>query len=186
MTTLAQKAGLMWARLSTGLKRAPRVTPEAVEESAGFLPNFCRGDMLVNVVVIAQLLALVITLITKRISLNIFEDLLLISLFIQWIALSSAGAVCGLRRFLNQLPKLYALGATYVLLLLITVVISEAAVWLLWIMGKIPSPRPGWYSYFHVQNLSISIVVNALALRYLLGVHELQQRTASEERAKIP
>ncbi|MCG6975870.1 MAG: histidine kinase [Acidiferrobacterales bacterium] len=185
MTTLAQKAGLMWARLSTGLKRAPRVTPEAVEESAGFLPNFCRGDMLVNVVVIAQLLALVITLITKRISLNIFEDLLLISLFIQWIALSSAGAVCGLRRFLNQLPKLYALGATYVLLLLITVVISEAAVWLLWIMGKIPSPRPGWYSYFHVQNLSISIVVNALALRYLLGVHELQQRTASEERAKM-
>ena len=28
-------------------------------------------------------------------------------------------------------------------------------------------------------------MVNALALRYLLGVHELQQRTASEERAKM-
>lgn len=169
----------------TGLKQPPWISSERAEENAGFLPNLCRGDMLLSVVVIAQLLALVITLVTRRISLNIFQDLLLISLFIQWIALSSAGAVCALRRYLNQLPNLYALGATYILLLLITAVISEAAIWLLFFTGKVSSPRPEWYGYFHVQNLSVSIVVNALALRYLLGIHELQQRTASEERAKM-
>ncbi len=185
MTSIAHKATLFWERVSTGLKRPPWSSAASAEEHAGFLPNLCRGDMLINVVVIAQLLALVITLVTRRISLNIFQDLLLISLFIQWIALSSAGAVCALRRFLNQLPKLYALGSTYILLLLITALISEAAVWLLWAMDQVPSPRPSWYGYFHVQNFSISIVVNALALRYLLGVHELQQRTASEERAKM-
>jgi two-component system sensor histidine kinase AlgZ len=185
MSTVAQKVSHAWMRVVSGLKRPQWVVTEAAQDNAGFLPNFCRGDMLISVVIIAQLLALVITLVTRRISLNIFEDLLLISLFIQWIALSSAGAVCGLRRFLSRLPKLYALGATYALLLLITALISEAAVWLLWVVDQIPSPRPSWYSYFHVQNFSISIVVNALALRYLLGVHELQQRTASEERAKM-
>jgi two-component system sensor histidine kinase AlgZ len=185
MTTFAQKAGGIWTSIMTGLKQPPWISTERAEENAGFLPNLCRGDMLLSVVVIAQLLALVITLVTRRISLNIFQDLLLISLFIQWIALSSAGAVCALRRYLNQLPNLYALGATYILLLLITAVISEAAIWLLFFAGKVSSPRPEWYGYFHVQNLSVSIVVNALARRYLLGVHELQQRTASEERAKM-
>jgi two-component system sensor histidine kinase AlgZ len=185
MTSIAQKATMFWVRFSTGLKHQRWLGKELAEEPAGFLPNFCRGEMLINVVVIAELLALVVTLVTRRISLNIFQDLLLISLFIQWIALSSAGAVCVLRRFLNQLPKFYALGATYALLLLITALISEAAVWLLWLTDQLASPRPSWYGYFHIQNFSISIVVNALALRYLLGVHELQKRTASEEQAKM-
>jgi len=55
-------------------------------------------------VFIAELLAVVITLVTRRISDNLFQDLVLISLFIQWIALASAAVLCLARRFLNSLP----------------------------------------------------------------------------------
>ena len=141
--------------------------------------------MLISIIVIAELLALVVTLVTRRFTLNIFWDLLLISIFIQWIALTSAGTLCAVRNRLNQMPRRYALGITYLMLLTITFVISEASVWLLYAVGQLPSPRPEWYGYFHVQNLSVSLVVNALALRYLLGIHELQQRTVSEERTRM-
>jgi two-component system sensor histidine kinase AlgZ len=185
MATLTQKAGVLWGRVATGIRHKvyPAVAPDG--EAAGFLPNFCSGPMVINVVVIAQMMALVITLVARRISVNIFQDLLIVSLFVQWIALSEAGTLCALRSWINRLPRVPAIAVTYGLLLLVTVVVTEMAVWLLYTTGKIQTPRPDWYFYFHVQNFSISIVVNALALRYLLGVHQLQQRTLSEERARM-
>lgn len=171
--------------LLRGAYRLAQPRDDAGEEAAGFLPNFCQPRIVVNVMVIAEMLALVITLVTRRLSLYLFLDLLVISLFVQWIALTSLATLCALHTRLNRLPKFSALAATYLILLLITAVVTEASIWLLWSVDQIPSRRPEWYGYLFVQNLSISIVVNALALRYLLGIHELQQRTASEERARL-
>jgi len=185
MSALAEKAGLIWARVTSGLKSNEWVKEKTPEEVAGFLPNFCKGDMLVNIIIIAELLALVVTLVTPRVTQNIFWDLLLITIFIQWIALTSAGTLCAVRNRLNRMPKYYALGAAFLLLLSVTLVISEASIWLLYSVGQLPSPKPDWHSNFLVHNLSISLVTNALVLKYLLGVHELQQRTASEERARM-
>lgn len=185
MATLTQKAGILWGRVATGIRHKVYAAAAPDGEAAGFLPNFCSGPMVINVVVIAQMMALVITLVARRISVNIFQDLLIVSLFVQWIALSEAGTLCALRSWINRLPRASAIAVTYGLLLLVTVVVTEMAVWLLYATGKIQTPRPDWYFYFHVQNFSISIVVNALALRYLLGVHQLQQRTLSEERARM-
>jgi len=185
MSALTEKAGDIWGRVAVGLRHTiyPEKTPE--HEAAGFLPNFCSGPMLMNVVVIAQLMALVITLVARRISVNIFQDLIIISLFVQWMALSEAATLCGLRSWINRLPRITAISVTYGILLLVSVVITELAVWVLYAIGKIATPRPEWYAYFHIQNLSISVVVNAVALRYLLGIHQLQQRTQSEERARM-
>ncbi len=182
---IIEKAGLIWARVTTGFKNTEWSKEKTPEEMSGFLPNFCKGDMIINIIVIAELLALAVTLVTPRITHNIFWDLLLVSIFIQWIALTSAVALCAARDRLNQMPRPYALAVTFMMLLAITFLISEASVWLLYTTGQSPTPRPDWYGYFHVKNLSVSLVVNALTLRYLLGIHELQQRTVSEERARM-
>lgn len=182
---IIEKAGLIWARVTAGLKNTEWSKEKTPEEMSGFLPNFCKGDMIINIIVIAELLALAVTLVTPRITHNIFWDLLLVSIFIQWIALTSAVALCAARDRLNQMPRPYALAVTFMMLLAITFLISEASVWLLYTTGQSPTPRPDWYGYFHVKNLSVSLVVNALTLRYLLGIHELQQRTVSEERARM-
>jgi len=166
----------------TRLLEKPATTRDASET---FLPNFCNGEMIVNVVVIAEMLALVITLVTRQLSTSLFKDLFIISLFVQWIALSSVGTLCGLRHFLNRLNRLQAISLTYVLLLLITVLVTEAYFWLLWLAGELATARPEWYGAMHIQVFAVSVVVNAVALKYLLGVHELQQKTISEERAKL-
>jgi two-component system, LytTR family, sensor histidine kinase AlgZ len=158
---------------------------EPTDEDTHFLPNFCRGRAIGGIVLIAELLAIVITLVTRRISTNLFQDLLLVSLFVQWIALTSAATLCAARRFLDGLPNSRALGFAYLLLLGVVLVVSEAAVWVMWLAGMVSTPRPEWYAYFHIQNFTVAAIINALALRYFLARHQLRQRTLSEARAKI-
>jgi len=180
----AKNALAGWWRAATEALR-PTATTEGEARDDGLLPNFCQGQVILSIVLIAEMLAFVVTLVTRRISFTLLEDLLLISLFVQWVALTSTAALCAARARLNRLPKLQALALAYALLLAITVLVSEAAIWLLWASGRISTLAPEWRGYFHVQNLSVSIIVNALALRYLLGKHELKQRTLSEARARL-
>jgi two-component system sensor histidine kinase AlgZ len=160
---------------------------EAIVEDTDFLPNFCTGWVIFNVVVVAELLAIIIALVMPRgiLSLSAGHDLLFVSLFIQWIALAGTAALCFTRRWLNRLPRLRALGAAYALLLLITFLVGEITLWMLWGTNKIPVPHPQWYGDFHLLNLTISAIVNGLLLRYFLAKHELKQRTLSEARAKL-
>jgi two-component system sensor histidine kinase AlgZ len=152
-----------------------------------FLPNFCTGEVVFNVVVVAEMLAIVINLIVPRnfISPTVLQDLLLISLFIQWVALAGTAVLCYTRKYLNRLPNLRALGMAYLLLLLTTFVVSEITVLILWAVGRIDGPRPAWYVDFNIITLTISAMINGLLLRLFLAKHELTQRTLSEARAKL-
>lgn len=180
-----RSAAQTWLRSAAEFVGLTQPAPSAGDVQEGFLPDFCSAPVVLNVVIIAEMFAFMATLITRRISVNILEDLLLISLFVQWIAIVSVAALCYARRYLNRLPNARAGAMAYALLLLITLLVSEAAVWLLYALGRISTPRPEWHAYFHIQNFTVSILVNGLALRYLLAKHELRQRTLSEARAKI-
>lgn len=156
-------------------------------QDSGFLPNFCNGWTIFNVAVIAEMLAIVIALVSPQmpISQTMLGNLLLISLFIQWIALSNAAALCVTRKQLNRLSNLRAIAMSYCLMLCITWVVGEAAIWVLWLAHVTSSPNPEWNAYFHLQNLSVAAIVDALALRYFFARHQLKQRTLSEAQAKI-
>jgi two-component system sensor histidine kinase AlgZ len=160
---------------------------EAAVEDSDFLPDFCTGWVLFNVVVVVELLAIVITLVMPRdfLSPSADQDLLLVSLFVQWIALGGTATLCYSRRWLNRLPNLRALLAAYALLLLVTFAVSEVALWTLWAVKKIPAAHAEWYGDFHLLSLTISAIVNGLLLRFFLAKHELRQRTLSEARAKL-
>ncbi len=154
---------------------------------SGFLPNFCNGWTIFNVAVIAEMLALVIALVSPQmpISQTMLGNLILISLFIQWIALSNAAALCVTRKQLNRLSNLRAIAMSYGLMLCVTWLVGEAALWVLWLANVTSSPNPEWNAYFHLQNLSVAAIVDALALRYFFARHQLTQRTLSEAQAKI-
>lgn len=140
--------------------------------------------MVLHVVVLAEFLAVVVTVIGGRMTANVFQDFFLISLFIQWIALASLAVLCAARRPLNRLPPWRAMLMALLALVCVAFVIGEATVWLLYAVGKESSPRPTWYARFHVQNLVVSAIVNWLALRYFLARHQLLQRTLSEASAR--
>jgi two-component system sensor histidine kinase AlgZ len=191
---LSEKNRLRLARVKNGFARIEQrldalLPPAAApsEKNAEFLPNFCTGWVVFNVVVVAEMLAIVINLVIPRnlLSSSPFQDLLLISLFIQWVALAGTTALCYTRKYLNRLPNLRALGMAYLLLLLTTFAVSECAVWLLWLTNKIGTPRPEWYADFHILTLTISAIINGLLLRFFVAKHELTRLTLSEARARM-
>lgn len=160
--------------------------PVTDETGAGILPNFCHGWTAFNAVVIAELIAIIVAFVSwQDFTSNAFSTLMYVSILAQWIALSSVGLLCAARRPLNRLPPTRAVGAAYLILLGVTMVVSEAAVWTLWLVGKLPELHPAGYAYFQLRNLFISAIVNAFALRYFVARHESQLRSLSEARAKI-
>ena len=167
------------------LRPTSKLSGREVPQEYAFLPNFCHGWMIFNVAVIAEMLAIVITLVSRQIFATPLQDLMYISILVQWIAITNIAALCYARKYLNRLPNIRALAMAYLLMLCITWFVGEASLWLLWSIGKITSPHPEWHTYFHIQNLSVSAIVTALALRYFLAKHELKQRASSEAKAKL-
>lgn len=158
--------------------------PTAADEH-DFLPDFCGAWTVFNVVVLAELLAIIVSLVGQRLSASVFADFFLVSVFVQWVALSTTAVLCATRRWLLQRPPGQALLVAYGLMLAVAVVLSEAAVWIMWAAGMIGTPRPPWHLYFHIQNVTIAAIVDALALRYLLARQRLRQSARAEARARM-
>lgn len=174
-------------RLEAWLDARLSAVRTARADDAGFLPDFCTGWVVFNVVVVAELLAIVIAMVMPNglLALSPGAEFLLVSLYIQWVALAGTAALCYARRTLNRLPNVRALALAYLLLLATTFAVGEAALWLLYLTGKIPSARPLWYSDFHILALSISAIAHGLLLRFFVAKHELRQRTLSEARQRM-
>jgi two-component system sensor histidine kinase AlgZ len=174
-------------RIEASLNRRLSAAARSAEDEGGFLPNFCRGWVVFNAAIAAELLAVLVTLLMPRqiLSASAGQDLLLVSVFVQWVALTGTAVLCLAHKALNRLPNIRALGAAFLLLLLSTFVVSELAVWLLWLLGQIKTARPDWYTDFHLLTLTVSAIANGLLLRYFLAKHELRQRVQSEARARM-
>ncbi len=150
-----------------------------------FLPDFCNVRMVFAVILIAELLAIVLTLAPLDTSNNRWEDLGVISLFIQWVALISAGVLCIVRPWLRKLGVNIAATASYVVLIVTTTMVSEVTFWTLHWMTVDPTVRTDWYSDFLLRNLGISAIVSAVALRYFYVQHQWAQNLEAKSQARI-
>ena len=150
-----------------------------------FLPSFCDLRMVFAVVLIAQLLAFVLVLAPVKPVYDRWGNLSLVSLFIQWIALSSASVLCLARPWLRHVSNHVAGLLSYLLLLLVTGVISEAACLFLQYVPLIVVIRPDDHFGFLWRNLGISAIISAVALRYLYVQHQWKQQVEAEARARV-
>jgi two-component system sensor histidine kinase AlgZ len=170
-----------------------------------FLPDFCGMRMVFAVVVVGELLAIILTLNPGVSARGGFQELALSSLFIQWAGLGSSAVLCLARRPLERLGNVSAAAVSYLLILVVTMAVSEAAWWMvlpklgdpalstLWEFDHGPSglgpPRsvvlaPG-HLEFALRNLGIAAVVGLVALRYFYVQHQWWVRADSEAQARI-
>jgi len=141
--------------------------------------------MVFAVAVIAQLLAFVIALAAAgRAGIN-WQDLGLISLFVQWVALTSASVLCASRRWLCRLGNRAAGTLSYVLLLGVTALISEVAYRLGSYIGVTVNWPAEWHANFLLQNIAVSAIVSAVTLRYFYIQHQWKRNLESEAEARI-
>jgi two-component system sensor histidine kinase AlgZ len=150
-----------------------------------FLPDFCNVRVIFTVVVLAQLLSFVLALGPHTAPGERWFQLSLISLFIQWVALSNCALLCLLRPRLQRFNDAIITTISLLLVAMLTLVISEASYMIsrgIALEYLLPS---SWHYEFLMRNLAISTIIAIVALRYFYVQHQLQQSIEARAQARI-
>ena len=161
-----------------------RSTSGGDEGDGLFVPDLCGIRPLFAVVIIGELIAFVLTLARGNLD-DAASDLALVSLFVQWIGLSAAAALCLSRRLLRALPEAGVAIVSYGLILAVVALVCEAAWWIAHPEGAASPLIGGTHTSFLFRTLAVSAIVATLVLRYFYVQHHWQLRVASEARARL-
>lgn len=144
-----------------------------------FLPDLCARQSVFFLVLIAELFALVIVLIESSLFRFDWLRLGLVSLYVQWVALSSAALLCQLRGWLQKLKPSRAVLLSYLLI--------PANTWLVSIISRalfFPPPAARWHtiplSNEVLTQVAVSAIVGGLVIRYFYLQAMLIARRQSE------
>ncbi len=148
-----------------------------------FLPDLCTIQMVFVVIIIAQLFAFILVLNPNH-NLSIhWIQLSLVSLFIQWCALTSSAVLCVLRKSLGRFTDAFAGFLSYMIILIIIYVISELTYYALAV--------PAWEYInqsrlsFLTHNLFIGALISGPVLRYFYIQHQWKLKVTAESKARF-
>lgn len=143
-----------------------------------FLPDFCSVNAVLFLVLVAELLAIVVTLAGgDGFGWTAFANA---SLFLQWVVLTSAGCLCVLRRHIANWSLPAAASFSYALIILITLLVSLAGQWIEQ-LGSVAAFDPAKT----LAHLVISAILAGIALRYFYLQQQLRLQQQAELQARI-
>ncbi|MFK7916379.1 MAG: sensor histidine kinase [Pseudomonadales bacterium] len=150
--------------------------PEAAQrETPGFIPELCNVTALMLLVLFAQLLVVLLLFAGGPLT---WIRLALLSLFVQWVTLCSAGLICSARGWLNRLPLFAGAVLAFCLVLIVTFVMGVSADRLL-----NPKLTIDWRNI--AGQLVISSIIAGLALRYFYVQQQLRVQEQSELKSRL-
>jgi len=157
----------------------------STEQQRQFLPDLCSARSVLVVVVVAQMLALVTTLTAALYSGFSFERLAMSSLFVQWVALTSAALLCGLRHTINQMSLAWA-GVTVVLVVVVdafcfSLLAGMALDWMVDGSGLEPWP---WFREALIS-AAIAAIIGGMVMRYFYIQEQLRLKGEAELQSRI-
>lgn len=170
--TLTETASML-ILAKTGARPAP--------EDDFFIPELCQPEALFSLVVLAEMLVLVIVLAEPMTPSFNWVRLSLISLFVQWIVLLSAGLLCRLRPLLARWPAWRAGAISCALVVALTLGCTAAADYLS--LGG-PMSRTGEVNLY-LRHALIALIMSTLLLRYFYLLSQWRRQEQAELRARI-
>ena len=136
---------------------------------------------------LGELLAFTLAL-TRSGNAPFLNELARISMFVQWIGLTSTALLCGSRKRLAARSVGVVSAVAFALLVMNTVVLSEAVYWIgrrLGEQGLYAEFFPAEHAPFVLRNAVICFIVTALVLRYLFVSHRWQAHVRADARSRI-
>ena len=144
---------------------------------SGFvIPELCNVTALSILILVAQLLTLVLLFAGGPVT---WARLALMSLFVHWVALMSAGLLCLTRNRLAQMGLVVGALSAFALIMVVTMVVGITADRLL----AAPYVPIDWKQL--TAQLVISGIITGLALRYFYVQQQLRVQEQSELQARI-
>lgn len=152
---------------------------------AVFLPDLCSPRSLFVVVITSELVALVVIIARHGFGPTFTNELALLSIYTQWLGLSSSATLCLARRWLAGRSERVVALASFGLVLAVAWAVAEFAWWAV-------NPVVGAGAVIHVKHgdlvlrtVCVAAIVGALVLRYFYVQFHWQQRVASEAQARL-
>lgn len=151
-----------------------------------YLPNFCNADVFLRVVLVIELVAIVFALVSYD-SDSLYVHVALLSVFMQWIGLTSVAVLCQLSRWgvmRNILPTTliaFAVGlSTTLAVTLLSVTIADMMRFSL--SNTLTTAN---ITFEIIRNLSVVAILIGLALRYFYFQYESRMVLEAQAQARL-
>lgn len=183
---MSEPAPFLATSTTRGAPASRAAGPQTAPDDAQFyLPNLCEPRMVLVIVLLAELVAVLLAVARVSLTDSLWVDLGRTSLFMLWIALGGAAALCYLRPSLARLGVARGSAAALGLLMLVTALVSEAA-WRGASFGVYEfADRGGGHAAFVAGNLLICAIVGAIVLRYFYVTHQWRRNVEREARSRV-
>ena len=158
--------------------------PEADDKySQAFLPDFCAAGTILVILLVAELVAIVLTLASSEPGIFLTE-LSKMSMFVLWLALLGTAVMCRIRPWAEKQGNTQAFVICFVVLEVMCLALAEVTYRLTVRFGQaviIDDTHAG----FVASTFAISSIVIALAMRYLYVSSEWRRSIVLEAQARI-
>ena len=158
--------------------------PEVDKEAQAYLPDFCAAGAIFVVVLVAELIAILLTLASHTTPGTFLTELAKMSMFILWLALLGAAILCKLRPWVEKFGGTEAFVFSFLLLVLLSLVFAELTYQLTRVYGEAVIINDS-HAGFIFRTFAISSIVIALAMRYLYVSSEWRRSIVLEAQARI-
>jgi two-component system sensor histidine kinase AlgZ len=151
--------------------------------SQAFLPDFCAAGTILVILLVAELVAIVLTLASYQPG-AFLTELSKMSMYLLWLALPGAALMCRIRPWAEKQGNTQAFVISFVLLVVMCMVMAEITFRLTVRFGEaviIDASHAG----FLARTFAIGTIVIALAMRYLYVSSEWRRSIVLEAQARI-
>lgn len=159
-------------------------TEPTQEETQAYLPDFCAPGTVFVIVLVAELVAIVLTLAAHEVPGRFLIELSKTSFFVLWLALLGSAVMCLLRKQLESAGKTRAFVISFVVLEALCLILSELSWQVIRIFGQ-STIIDDAHMTFILRTFAISSIVIALAMRYMYISSEWRRSIVLEAQSRI-
>ncbi len=160
-------------------------TPESKpQDTQAYLPDFCAASTLFIVLLVAELVAIALTLAAHDSGGQFLIELSKTSFFVLWLALLGAAVMCQLRNRLESSGATRAFVISFIVLEAVCLLLAEVS-WQLTRIFAESSIIHDTHGNFILRTFAVSSIVIALAMRYLYVSSEWRRSIVLEAQARI-
>ncbi len=154
------------------------------QQSQAYLPDFCAAGAVLIIVLVATLVAIVLTLAARPQAGDFLGELGQMAMYVVWMALLGTALLCKLRTWIERFGKTQAFVIAFGLLLLLCLAVAEGT-WQLSRTFREVAIIHDTHAGFLIRTIAISSIVIALAMRYLYISSEWRRSIVLEAQSRI-
>jgi len=149
-----------------------------------YLPDFCAAGTILVVLLVAELVAILLTLAAHTPQGRFLTELAKMSMYVLWLALLGAAVLCQLRPRVEHLGPSRAFTVCFVALEILCLIVAEISYQLTDIFGAAAIINDT-HTGFLLRSFAISSIIIALSLRYLYISSEWRRSIVLEAQARV-